>query len=133
MNSSDVLTCFIDQLNAPASSFSMLTPASSAFPTLADINACSTSEVLKWADLLQDTVYQIVPMRTVNTQPGQSIILSLQKADRSCCSAWACGMLTKELLKNPMAMVTSRLFVRPKGSKTSKIGRVYNSYQLLSC
>ena len=28
--------------------------------------------------------------------------LSLQKADRSCCSVWACGMLTKELLQNPM-------------------------------
>ena len=32
---------------------------------------------------------------TVNTHHGQSIILSLQKADGSCCSAWACGMLTK--------------------------------------
>ena len=123
MNTSDALTGFVDQLNAPGS----------AFPTLADFNASSTSEALKWTDLVQDAVYQIVSTRTVNTQHGQSIILSLQKADGSCCSAWACGMLTKELLQNPMAMANSRLFVRPTGSKTSKIGRVYNSYQLLPC
>ena len=48
--------------------------------------------------------------RTVNTQHGQSIILPPQKVDRSSCSAWACGMLTKELLQNRMMMVSSRLF-----------------------
>ena len=46
--------------------------------------------------------------RTVNTEHGQSVILSLQKADVSSCSAWACGMLTKELLQNLMMKVTSR-------------------------
>ena len=46
MNSSDALTGFVDQLNAPASAFSTLTAASSAFPTLADFNASSTSEAL---------------------------------------------------------------------------------------
>ena len=30
-----------------------------------------------------------------------SIILSLQRADESCYSAWACDMMTKELLQNP--------------------------------
>ena len=133
MNSSDVLTGFVDQLSAPASSFSALASTSSAFPSLADFNASSASEALKWTDLVQDAVYQIVSTHTVNTQHGQSIILSLQKADGSCCGAWACGMLTKELLQNPMAMVTSRLFVRTTGSKTNKIGRVYNSYPLLPC
>ena len=133
MNTSDALTGFVDQLNVPASSFSTLAPASSASPSWADINASLTSEALEWTDLVQDAVYQIVSTRTVNTQHGQSIILSLQKADGSCCSAWACDMLTKGLLQNPMAMVTSRLFVRRTGSKTSKIGRVYNSYQLLPC
>ena len=49
--------------------------------------------------------YQIVSTRTVNAQYGQSVILSLQKADGSSCSAWACGVLTK-------------------GPETSKIGRV---------
>ena len=127
MNSSDALTGFVDQLNALASSFSTLASASSAFPSLANSNASSANEALKWTDLVQDTVYQIVSTRTVNTQHGQSIIRSLQKADGSCCSGWACAMLTKELLQNPMAMMTSRLFVQPTGSKTSKIGRVYNS------
>ena len=84
MNTSDALTNFVDQLKAPL------------FPTLEDFNASSTSEALKWTDLVQDTVYQIVATRTVDTQHGPSIILSLQKADGSCCSAWACGMLTKE-------------------------------------
>ena len=119
MNSPDALTGFVDQLNVPASAFSTLAPASSASPTLADFNASSTSEALKWTVLVQDAVCQIVSTRIVNTQHGQSIILSLQKADGSCSSAWACGMLTKELLQNPIAMVTSRLFVRPTGSKTS--------------
>ena len=84
MNTSDALKDFVDQLNAPAS----------AFPTLPDFNASSASEALKWTDYVQDTVYQIVSTRTVNTQHGQSIILSIQKADGSCCSAWSCGMQT---------------------------------------
>ena len=45
--------------------------------------------------------------RTVTTQHGQSIILSLQKADGSCCSVCSCGMVTEELLLNPMTIVTS--------------------------
>ena len=98
------LTDFVDQLNV--------------FPTLTDFNASSTSEALKRTDL--------VSTRTVNTQHVQSIIMSLQKADEFCCRAWACGMLTKELLQNPMMMVSSWLFVRPMGSKTNKIRRVYN-------
>ena len=103
----DALTDFVDQLKV--------------FPKLEVFNASSTSEALKWTELEQDTAYQ-VSTRTVNTQHGQSII----KADGSYCSAWACGMLTKELMQNPI--MNSRLFVRPTGSKTSKIGRVYNSY-----
>ena len=65
-------------------------------------------------------MHQIVSTRIVNTQHGQSIILSLQKADGSCCGAWTCAMLTKQLLQNLMVMVNLRLFVRPTGSKTSK-------------
>ena len=51
MNTSNALTNFVDQLNAPV------------FPTLEDFNASSTSEALKWTDLVQDTVYQIVSTR----------------------------------------------------------------------
>ena len=105
MNTSDALTNFVDQFNAPASTFRSIAPASAfptlvptpAFPTLEDFNVSSTRETLKWTDLVQDTVYQIMSIRTVNTQHGQSIILSLQEADGCCCSAWACGMLTKEV------------------------------------
>ena len=68
----------------------------SAFTSLSDFNVTA----LKWTDLDQDVVYQIASTRTVNTQHGQSVILSLQKADGSSCSAWACGMLSKELLQN---------------------------------
>ena len=60
------LTGFVDQLSAPRASFSAL--ASSSFPSLADFNASTTSEALKWKDLEQNTVYQIVSTRTVNTQ-----------------------------------------------------------------
>ena len=100
----DSLTGFVDQLNAPASSFSALT--STSFLSLPDFNASSSSEALKYTDVVQDVVYQIVSTRTVTIQHGQSFILFLQKTDGSCCSAWAYGMLTKELLQNPMTMVT---------------------------
>ena len=49
----------------------------SAFPSLSDFNVTA----LKWIDLDQNVVYQITSTRTVNTQHGQSVILSLQIAD----------------------------------------------------
>ena len=55
MNSSDALTGFVDQLNDPASSFSTY------------FNASSASEALKWTDVVQDAMYQIVSTSTVNT------------------------------------------------------------------
>ena len=106
---------------------------SSSFPSLADFKASTTSESLKWTDLEQNTVYQIVYTRTVNTQHRQSVILSLQKADGSTCSAWACGMLTKELLQNPMAMVTSRLFVLATRPKTKSVQFVSTATVLIIC
>ena len=51
----DTLIDFVDQVDV--------------FPTLKDFNASSTSEALKWTDLVQDTGYQIVSKRTVNAQP----------------------------------------------------------------
>ena len=63
-----------------------------AFSASVDFNASSSSELLKWTDLEQNTLYRIVSTRAINTQHGQSVILSLQKADGSCCSAWACGV-----------------------------------------
>ena len=74
------LANFVDQLDS--------------FPSLADFSAGTDS--LKWTALEQNVVYQIVSTLTVNTQHGQSVILSLQKADGSSCGAWACGMLTKK-------------------------------------
>ena len=97
---------------------------------MADFSA--GTDALKLADLEQNVVYQIVSTRTVNTQHGQSVILSLQKADGLSCSAWACGMLTTKLLQDPMVMVSSQLFVLATGQKTSKIGRVYNSHKLMT-
>ena len=96
------LTNFVDQMD-------------STFPSLSDFNVTA----LKWTDFDQDVVYQIASTRTVTTQHGPSVILSLQKADGSSYSAWACGMLSKELLQNPMIMVSSRLFVLLTGKKTS--------------
>ena len=84
-------------------------PSHIRFPSLADFNA--GTDALKCTDLEQNVVYQIVSTRTVNTQHGQLVILSLQKADGSSCSAWACGMLSTELLQNHMVMISSRLFV----------------------
>ena len=81
------LTNFVDQMDAPSSSFS----------SLEDFSAGVTADALKWIDLEQNVVYQIVNTRTVNRQHSQSVILSLQKADGSNCNAWAGGMLYVEL------------------------------------
>ena len=69
------LADFVDQMDAP--SFSILT--SSSFPSLADFRAAATADTLKWKDLEQNVVYQILSTRTVNTQHDQSVILSLRK------------------------------------------------------
>ena len=73
----------------------------SALTSLADFSAAATADALKWTDWERNVVYQILSTSTVNTQHGQSVILSLQKDGGSSCSAWACGMLTEELLQNP--------------------------------
>ena len=78
------LTDFVDQLSAPGAPFSAL--ASSSFPSLTDCSAAAAPDALKWTDLEQNVVYQIVSTRTVNTRHGQSISLSLQKAGGSSCS-----------------------------------------------
>ena len=89
-------------------------------------------DALKWTDL-EGVVYQITSTRTVNTQHGQPIVLSLQSEGGSCCTVWACGILSTELLLNPMLLVNSRLFVVATGKKTSKThGRIYNSYKLMT-
>ena len=125
----DSLTDFVDQMSAP--SFSAL--IASSFPSLTNFSTAAAADAQKWTDLEQNVVYQIMSTSTVNTQHGQSVILSLQKPDGTSCSVWACGMLTKELLQNPMMMVSSQLFVLSTGQKTRKIGLVDSSYQLLRC
>ena len=52
------LTNFVDQLGA-------------SFPSLADFSAAATADALKWTDLEQNVVYQIINTRTVNNQHGQ--------------------------------------------------------------
>ena len=93
------LTNFVDQLDS--------------FQSLADFSV--GTDTLKWIDLQQNVVYQIVSTHTVNTQHVQSVILSLQKADGSSCSAWAGGMLTTKLLENPMLIESPQLFVLASG------------------
>ena len=39
--------------------------------------------------------------RIINAQHEQSIILSLQKADGSCCSVWACGIVDERVAAKP--------------------------------
>ena len=103
--------------------------AMDSFPTLKDFSV----DALKWTDLEEGIVHQIVSTRTVHTQHGQSSVLSLREADMACCSFWACDMLSTQLLLNPMLLVNSRLFVVATEKKTSKThGRVYNSYKLKS-
>ena len=58
------LTDFVDQMGTP--SFSAVT----LFPSLTDFSAAVAADALKWTDLEQNAVYQIVSTRTVNTQHG---------------------------------------------------------------
>ena len=53
---------FFDQLDAP--SFSALI----SFPSLTDFSSAATADALKWTDLEQNVVYQIVSTLTINTQ-----------------------------------------------------------------
>ena len=53
----DMLTEFVDQLSAEAGAPQPISTA--AFPTLEDFNEGSTG-ALKWKDLIQDRVYQII-------------------------------------------------------------------------
>ena len=100
----DMLTEFVDQLSAeagaPQTTSSSAAAAPPPFPTLDDFNEGSTG-AMRWKDLVQDRVYQIITARSINNQHRTSFVLSLQTADGFCYSAWACGMLTKELLQNP--------------------------------
>ena len=52
------LTNFVDQLDSPSSSS----------PLLEDFSAAVTADALKWTDLEQNVVYQIINTRTVNTR-----------------------------------------------------------------
>ena len=128
------LTDFIDQLSAEATT-AVPPPTTTGFPSLEDFNDNSTG-ALKWKDLLVDTIYQVRSARSMHSQHGTTFILSLLTAGGFCYNACACGMLTKELLQNPSMLEDKqqlRLFIRWTGAKTSKNGRVYNSYQLLQC
>ena len=99
------------------------------FPTLEDFTTVAAGR----KELEENVVYQIVNTKVVHTHHGQSVVLSLQKEDGTCKTVWACGMLTTELLTNPMLTVNSNLFVVATGEMTSKTsGRVYNSYKLVS-
>ena len=80
-----MLTKFIDQLSAEVGA-PQPTSAAAAFPTLDDFNDGSTG-AMKWKDLVQDRVYQIITAHSINTQHGTSFVLSLQTADEICYSA----------------------------------------------
>ena len=82
------------QCTDQASHFSLSYQMDSAFPSLSDFNVTA----LKWTDL-----NQITSTRTVHTQHGQSVILSKKPIDQ----AVLLGMLSNELLQNPMKMVSS--------------------------
>ena len=76
------LTDFVDQLSAPgASSFSAL--ASTSFQSLADFNASTTSEALKWTDLEQNTVYSVQCQRVqlIHNMDNRSFCLSRKLMD----------------------------------------------------
>ena len=111
----DTLTDLVDQLNV-----------------LEDFNASSMSEALKWTDLVQEALYQIVSTCTVYTAWAICHYVSPE-------SRWILlqflGMWydNERVAAKPYGDGELTVICTAKGLKTSKIGRMYNSYQLLPC
>ena len=82
-------------------------------------------EILKWGELEEGQIYEIVNYEFIHTRNGKSCVITLSDDNR----VWSPLALTNRLKKLDMSKVIA--YVRPTGKKKSKkTGHMYNSFDL---
>ena len=83
-------------------------------------------EILKWGELEEGQIYEIVNYEFIETRNGKSCVITLSDDNR----VWSPLALTNRLEKfDPESIIA---FVRPTGKKESKkTGHMYNSFDLV--
>ena len=88
-------------------------------------------EILKWSELEEGEIYEIVNYEFIDTRNGKSCVITLSDDNR----VWSPLALTNRLekLDVPVSLEGSILaYVRPSGKKESKkTGHMYNSFDLV--
>ena len=83
-------------------------------------------EILKWGELEEGQIYEIVNYEFIETRNGKSCVITLSDDNR----VWSPLALTNRLKKLNMSKVIA--FVRPSGKKKNKkTGHMYNSFDLV--
>ena len=83
-------------------------------------------EILKWSELEEGEIYEIVTYEFIDTRNGKSCVITLSDNSR----VWSHLALTNRLEKLDMSTVIA--YVRPSGKKESKkTGHMYNSFDLV--
>ena len=83
-------------------------------------------EILKWAELEEGQIYEIVNYEFIGARNGKSCVITLSDDTR----VWSPSALTNRLKKLDMSKVIA--YVRPAGKKESKkTGHMYNSFDLV--
>ena len=83
-------------------------------------------EILKWSQLEEGQIYEIIKYEFINTRNGKSCIITLSDDTR----VWSPLALTNSLEKlSPESIIA---YVRPSGKKESKkTGHMYNNFDLV--
>ena len=83
-------------------------------------------EILKWSELEEGQIYEIVNYEFIETSNGKSCVITLSDDNR----VWSPLALTNRLKKLNMSKFIG--LVRPTGKKKSKkTGYMYNSFELV--
>ena len=83
-------------------------------------------EILKWSELDEGQIYEIINYEFIDTRNGKSCVITLSDDNR----VWSPLALTNRLEKLDMSTVIA--FVRPTGKKESKkTGHMYNRFDLV--
>ena len=83
-------------------------------------------EILKWGELEEGQIYEIINYEFIDTRNGKSCVITLSDDTR----VWSPLALTNRLEKLDMSKVIA--YVRPTGKKESKkTGHMYNSFDLV--
>ena len=83
-------------------------------------------KILKWAELEEGEIYEIVKFEQMDTKVGKSGIITLSDDNR----VWTPSALTKRL--ENLDLTNSTAYVRPKGkTKSKKTCHMYNDFDFV--